>query len=102
MNKKIQSIIKKFKPHTIKSIEKEIDENKKRLDEIEYKFREEYDEDCPWLENEVIEIKKYNKILDLKKQHKIDRRDNGWTSKFIWLILAPIIVAVVVSLLIID
>jgi hypothetical protein len=50
------------------------------------------------LPHEAIEIEKYNKILDLKRQHKLDRRD-GWISRFVWSILAPIIVAVLISLL---
>lgn len=98
MFKKIQFILTKF--NTIKTIEKEIIENQKRLSEIEYILREEYSEpDAFTLTHEAIEIEKYNKILDLKRQHKLDRRD-GWVSKFIWSILAPIFVAVSVSLLI--
>jgi len=100
MFKKIQFVITKFKPCTIKSIEKEIVKNQKKLNEIEYKLREEYDgNEAPLLEHESIETKKYNKILDIKRQHKLDRR-NGWISRFIWSILAPIIVAILVSLLI--
>jgi len=86
------------KLNTVKLIEKEIIENQKRLNEIEYKIREEYDEGSPYIAHEAIEIEKYNKILDFKRQHKLDRR-NGWTSRFIWSILAPIIVALSVSLL---
>lgn len=98
MFKKIQFILAKF--NTIKIIEKEIVENQKRLNEIEYKLREEYSEpDAFILTHEAIEIEKYNKILDLKRQHKLDRR-GGWVSRVIWSILAPIIVAVSVSLLV--
>ena len=98
MLEKIQSIIAKFKPHTIKSIEKELVENQKRLNEIEYGLREEYDGNkAAFWEHEVAEIENYNKILDLKRQHKLDGR-NGWVSRFIRSILAPIIVAVLVSL----
>jgi len=97
MFKKIQFILAKF--NTIKTIEKKIIENKKRLNEIEYLHREEYTEpDDSFLMHEAIEIEKYNKILDLKRQYKLDRR-NGWVSRIIWSILAPIIIAVIVSLI---
>lgn len=96
----MKKIITKFKQYSIKSIEKEIVENQKRLNDIEYILREEYSEpDAFALIHEAKEIEKDNKILDLKRQHKLDRRD-GWSSKFIWSILAPIIVAVSVSLLV--
>ena len=96
----MKNFFTKFKLHTIKSIEKEIIEDQKRLNKIEYILREEYSEpDAFILKHEMIEIKKYDKILDLKRQHKLDRR-NDWVSRFIWSILAPIIVAVLVSLLI--
>lgn len=98
MFKKIQFILAKF--NTIKTIEKEIIENQERLNKIEYKLREEYNGNgIGILEHEAIEIEKYNKILDLKRRHKLDRR-GGWVSRLIWSILAPIIVAVSVSLLI--
>lgn len=96
----IQFFITKFKFNTIKAIEKEIVENQKRLNEIEHTLREEYSEpDAFTLTHEVIEIEKYNKILDLKRRHKLDEKD-GWVSKFIWVILAQIIVAVSIYLLI--
>lgn len=100
MLKKIQFIIKKFKPHTIKSIEKELVKNRESLNEIEYELREEGggNKTAFW-EHELAEIKNYNKILNLKRQHKLDGR-NGWVSRFVWSILAPIIVAVIVSSLV--
>lgn len=99
MFKEIKSIITKLKPDTLRVIEKEIVENQKRLNEIEYTLREEYSEpDAFTLTHEAIEIEKYNKILDLKRRHKLDGKD-GWVSKFIWAILAPIIVAVSILLI---
>ena len=93
-------MFKKNKFIIIKSIEKEIVENQKRLNEIEYKLREEYDgNEADALKHEAIEIEKNNKILNFKRQHKLDRR-NGWISRFIWSILAPIIVTISISFLI--
>ena len=87
-------------PNTPASINKEKIENEKRLNEIEYKLREEYSEpDAFILEHEAIEIKKYNEILNLKKQYILDKR-NGWILKLIWSIIAPVIVALLTSILI--
>ena len=98
----MKKIIKKFKPHTIKSIEKERIENQKELGKIELERENKImkgDDTYILLEHEIASIKEFNKILDLKRQHKLDRR-NGWASKFVWSILVPIIVALCVSFLI--
>ena len=100
MFKKIKSIITKLKPHTLKSIEKELVENQKILNKIEYELREEGGgNERAFLEHELAEIENHNKILDLKRRHKLDGR-NGLVSRIVWSILAPIIVAVLISLLI--
>ena len=91
----IKKKLKKIKLHTLKSIEKEIIENQKRLNEIEYTLREEYDGNKAYfLKHEAIEIKKDDKILNLKRQYKLDAR-NGWKHRVIWSISAPIIVTII-------
>ena len=85
---------------TLSKIEKEIVDNQKKLNQIEYDIRENYtpDEACVW-EHKAIEIEKQNKVLEKKRMHILDRR-NGWRVRFIWSVLAPIIISIVTAWLI--
>lgn len=85
---------------TLSKIEKELEDSQKRLNEIDYDMRENYSlpEADHWT-HEATEIKNRNKILEIKRRHKLDRR-NGWWARFIWSMLAPVLLAVITAYLI--
>ncbi len=83
---------------TLTKIEREIVENQKRMNEIEYEVRENYNDESWILEHEYTELEKHNKVLELERRHKLDRR-NSWRAKMIWSILVPIILSLLISML---
>lgn len=83
---------------TLSKIEKELESNQERLNQIDYDMRENFILPNVW-EHEITEIKNRNKVLEIKRKHALDRRD-GWTNRFIWSVVAPIILTIITAYLI--
>lgn len=85
---------------TLSKIEKELVDNQERLNRIDYDMRENYSEpEADYWTHEATEINNRNKVLEIKRKHALDRRD-GWVSRFIWSVLAPILLTIVTAYLI--
>ena len=76
---------------TLSKIEKELESKQERLNKIDYDMRENYSlpEADHWAP-EATEIENKNKVLGIKRKHKLDRR-NGLRAKIIWLVVGSFI-----------